>query len=162
MPCLILRRTPTVINVHYHHGWMCPSVSLGSSCPSPWSGWLQMLQILSRKSRFCLLWIHSVKLQVNSFNNANILLQFSTRFHLLYFQVELIIMTNDFFLFLPVCLVFKKRSNSLWYSVLALYRVVGSEHWETQFFLFLLISVFYSLGVSYFFLNKMRPRVLKA
>lgn len=46
VPCLILCSTLSVIHANYHHGWMCPSVSLRSFCPSPWFEWLQMLQIL--------------------------------------------------------------------------------------------------------------------
>lgn len=36
----------TAIQVDYHQGWKSPSVSLRSSCLSPWSEWFQMLENL--------------------------------------------------------------------------------------------------------------------
>lgn len=52
---------------------------------------------------------------------------FCSKFLVLCIHLEIIAAMNDVFCFLPVCWVFRKRSNSLWYSVLALYKVVGSE-----------------------------------
>ena len=55
-----------------------------------------------------------------------------SKFQVLCIHLEIIVAMNDVFCFIPVWLVFRKRSNSLWYSVLALYKVVGSEQQETD------------------------------